>query len=78
MAVVVVSGNRVSTVMGPAPGRGATAEFFRKTYGSSARVVLVGKDGGIKLSSRQAVSAGRLFGLIDSMPMRQDEMRRRK
>lgn len=38
--------------------------------------VLVGKDGGVKLTSRSLVSRKRLFGIIDAMPMRRDEMRR--
>lgn len=38
-------------------------------------VILVGKDGGEKLRERSAVPAHRLFELIDSMPMRQAEMR---
>ena len=41
------------------------------------RVVLVGKDGGVKLARPQAVPATALFELIDAMPMRRDEMRRR-
>lgn len=39
--------------------------------------LLVGKDGGVKLREETVVSTKRLFGLIDSMPMRQAEMRRR-
>ena len=38
------------------------------------RLLLVGKDGTLKLSSDSPVSTARLFGLIDSMPMRQWEM----
>ena len=37
---------------------------------------LIGKDGGLKLSQQKAVLLPQLFGLIDSMPMRQAEMRR--
>jgi hypothetical protein len=36
--------------------------------------LLIGKDGGIKYESNQYVSLIQLFELIDSMPMRQDEM----
>jgi len=39
------------------------------------RVILVGKDGGVKLDRNLAVSADELFALIDSMPMRRYEMR---
>ena len=38
-------------------------------------VVLVGKDGGVKLHTAAAVPAEELFRLIDSMSMRQAEMR---
>ena len=38
------------------------------------RILLIGKDGGIKFESSRTVSILRLFELIDSMPMRQDEM----
>jgi hypothetical protein len=38
------------------------------------RVLLVGKDGGVKLDRDTPVSTGKLFSLIDSMPMRQHEM----
>jgi hypothetical protein len=38
-------------------------------------VVLVGKDGGVKLRTAAAVPAEELFRLIDSMSMRQAEMR---
>ena len=39
-------------------------------------VILVGKDGGEKLRWRRPPDAAELFELIDSMPMRQEEMRR--
>ena len=38
-------------------------------------VILVGLDGGIKLRQDQPVTTDKLFNLIDSMPMRQREMR---
>jgi len=38
------------------------------------RVILVGKDGGVKLDRSVAVSGDELFALIDSMPMRRYEM----
>ena len=42
------------------------------------RVVLVGKDGHEAYSSREPISSTRLFGLIDAMPMRREEMRRQQ
>ena len=44
------------------------------TIDQSFRILLIGKDGGIKYESNQYVSLIQLFELIDSMPMRQDEM----
>ena len=40
-------------------------------------VRLVGKDGGVKRSSDAIVDPAALYALIDSMPMRQREMRAR-
>ena len=39
--------------------------------------VLVGKDGGVKLRSTKVVERRRLYEIIDAMPMRQGEMKRR-
>lgn len=39
-------------------------------------VLLIGKDGGVKLRSGAVVPPERFFQLIDSMPMRQAEMQR--
>jgi hypothetical protein len=39
--------------------------------------ILIGKDGTVKLRSNNPVPAEDLFGLIDAMPMRQEEMRRK-
>ena len=41
---------------------------------SDFRVVMVGKDGTIKLDRANPVSSDALFALIDAMPMRQYEM----
>ncbi|GAB2781060.1 hypothetical protein GCM10027275_25800 [Rhabdobacter roseus] len=40
-------------------------------------VFLIGKDTGIKLRKTEPVSTQELFGLIDGMPMRQSERKRR-
>ena len=39
-------------------------------------VLLVGKDGGVKLRRGRPVAVSELTALIDTMPMRRDEMRR--
>jgi hypothetical protein len=41
-------------------------------------VILLGKDGGIKLKRSDHVRLEEIFRLIDSMPMRQDEMRQKR
>lgn len=54
----------------------ATASFYRRfgTARDQFRVVLVGKDGTVKLDRDSVVSTAELFALIDSMPMRRYEM----
>lgn len=39
--------------------------------------VLIGKDGGVKELSRHPISPADLFGTVDKMPMRREEMRKR-
>ena len=41
-------------------------------------VILIGKDGGIKLNRQDQTRLEDLFALIDAMPMRQEEMRQKK
>ncbi len=41
-------------------------------------VILIGKDGRIKLDRKEQTQLDDIFALIDSMPMRQQEMRQRK
>jgi len=45
--------------------------------GNTFSLILVGKDGGIKLERSDQVDLGEILGLIDSMPMRQNEMRQK-
>jgi len=79
MVIVYVVGGTVRTEFGQSPGAGAVA--LRKRFGVPPgvfRALLVGKDGGVKLSSASAVSASTLFRVIDAMPMRRDEIGRRR
>ncbi|RJF64391.1 DUF4174 domain-containing protein [Rhodopseudomonas palustris] len=43
--------------------------------GQRFQVFLIGKDGHTALASNQPLSADYLFGKVDAMPMRRDEMR---
>ncbi len=55
------------------------ARTLREAYGVPARefvVVLMGKDGGEKLRRRHPITQAALFGTIDAMPMRREEMSR--
>ena len=63
-----------------AVGQGADAVALRRRLGlpgDAFRAVLVGKDGGAKLTSEEPIQQQRLFSTIDAMPMRRDEARRR-
>lgn len=42
------------------------------------RIVLIGKDGGVKRTETQPLTPASLFGTVDKMPMRRQEMRRKK
>jgi Domain of unknown function (DUF4174) len=61
------------------PAAPVSADDLRDAYDvlpHDFRVVLIGKDGGVKLSQDEPILAADLFALIDSMPMRKQEMRR--
>jgi hypothetical protein len=60
---------------------GKSVQDIRKRLGVHTgpfQVLLIGKDGGVKLRSSEPVSMKELFGLIDSMPMRRQEMESEK
>ena len=67
-------------VLVEAIGDSPQASALRRRFGLSDafQVVLVGKDGSAKLASAKAVSTDRLFALIDTMPMRHQEMQTRR
>ena len=59
----------------------SVAQVLRDQYqvsGKGLTVVLVGKDGGEKLTEQGLLSTDKLFATIDKMPMRQQEMRRQR
>jgi hypothetical protein len=76
VVAVFVAGDAVTADFGPAPS--ASAATLRQRFGvgqDAFRAILVGKDGGVKITSKQAIGAQRLQGVIDAMPMRRQEMR---
>lgn len=67
-------------VLVEAIGGAAGSSLLRRRFGvadGTFRAILIGKDGGGKLSSRQPLSLERLYREIDAMPMRRQEMRER-
>ena len=50
--------------------------YQKKESKTDFEVILMGLDGGVKLRQTKPVETKQLFDLIDSMPMRQAEMRR--
>ena len=60
-----------------AVGTSPAAQALRRRFdvGADFTALLIGKDGGEKLRSPTPVGPADLFPLIDSMPMRQQEMR---
>jgi hypothetical protein len=71
---VYVIGDSVSQQFGPAPGVDAPA--LRAKYGiigDEFHALLVCKDGEVKLKSPSPLSAKRVTGLIDGIPMCGDE-----
>lgn len=70
-----------SIIFADATGEGGQARKVRARFnkdGTSFRVYLVGKDGNTAFSAGSPVSASEIFGRVDAMPMRRDEMRRRR
>lgn len=55
----------------------AAARSRFKVGSHSFRVILIGKDGSQKLSSGVVVSVDKLSSLVDSMPMRKQEIKQR-
>ena len=47
-------------------------------YSNFSGIILIGKDGGVKLRKPFLVSPQEIFDLIDSMPMRRAEMKKSK
>ena len=59
----------------------ADKQFLTRKFGIQPPqfvVVLIGKDGGVKQKSSQPIPPADLFGIVDQMPMRREEIRRTK
>ena len=76
IVLIEIIGSQVYTRHGPRLLQ--SADTLREQLGvdpDQFAVVLMGKDTGIKLRSSSLVDSSEIFALIDSMPMRQQEMR---
>jgi hypothetical protein len=76
--VVLITATGDTVTIDGATSNVPTADQFRQAYAggtSGFQVLLIGKDGGVKLRSGEPVAAADVFALIDSMPMRRREMR---
>lgn len=76
LVVVEIVGTQASR---PAMSTDDAPDALRKRFGvppAAFRAVLVGKDGGAKLSEAAPIEADRLFAVVDAMPMRRREMGR--
>lgn len=78
VVVVYVVGGDLTHDLGAPPGLGAGAlrSLYRASEGAF-RVLLVGRDGGVKIDSPVPLAALDLFAEIDRMPMRRDETKKR-
>ena len=76
LTVFDVIGDAVTRDEQPMPP-GTAAALRQAVDGKDFSVVLVGKDGDVKLREDHAVPNERLFALIDAMPMRQQEKHER-
>lgn len=54
-----------------------TKEMQKLRNETGFEVILIGKDGGVKKRKTELMTTEELFGIIDSMPMRRSEMRRK-
>lgn len=74
MVAIRITGDEANVFYGEVSGLNASAiRQEANVNGGQFQVVLVGKDGGVKLRSDSVVRNVEIFDLIDSMPMRKSE-----
>lgn len=77
MAVIeAFAGDRVAIDGQPQEAGGSSFYRHFSVDSDEFRVILIGKDGMVKLDRGTAVASADLFSLIDAMPMRRLEMQR--
>ena len=66
------------TKLGNSPLAESSGDYLKEKFSikpGTFTVLLIGKDGGVKLRREDRVELDEIFSLIDTMPMRQREMR---
>jgi hypothetical protein len=80
-AFAVIGSETIKPIHGQSPPA-SEAKALRTRYGaedgSTFTALLIGKDGGVKWRDREPADLSRIFSLIDSMPMRRQEMTRQE
>lgn len=71
-------GEKFSERPGTYPGEVRALQQRFTVPSGTFTLVLVGKDGGVKMTEARPVPLAEIFALLDSMPMRQQERRDRK
>ena len=71
LMIFVIKGDQVSDIN----GNPVRLDPGSMAFTSYTGMILIGKDGGIKLQEPFVVEPQRIFNLIDSMPMRRAEMK---
>lgn len=54
------------------------ADFRERSVKGDFAIILIGKDGGEKYRSLEVLILSKLYVIVDAMPMRREEMRRKK
>jgi len=79
--LIVIDVSKTRQVDGAVRLSASDAAEVRRQLAISAKgsqFVLIGKDGGEKARQKGKLSLGKFFGLIDTMPMRRAEIRRKQ
>ncbi len=75
--IVLITATKNAVTINGSVSDTPSADTLRQAYAegtSGFQVVLIGKDGGVKLRAAAPVAADDFFALIDSMPMRRREI----
>ncbi len=77
MKIIILNADSTSTMDDIEIDSAQVSDLYKKFNVSREQfaILLIGKDGGVKMRKTQSVEMKKIFALIDKMPMRQQEMR---